>query len=93
MCAFISMLNIATPTNFSQAVLSPDWKKAMQQEYDALLANATWDLVPWPPDHNVIQTKWVYKVKQKSDGSLDRYKAHFVEKGFQQVDGVDFAET
>ncbi|KAF5450323.1 hypothetical protein F2P56_030684 [Juglans regia] len=67
--------------------------EVMQQEYDALLANATWDLVPRPSNHNVIRTKWVYKVKQKLGGSLDLYKARLVVKGFQQIDGVDFTET
>lgn len=65
----------------------------MQQEYDALIANDTWDLFPHPLDHTIISTKWVNKIKQKVDGSVDHYKARLVAKGYQQIDGVDFTET
>jgi hypothetical protein len=46
------------------------------EEYEALLSNGTWDLVPWPPGANVVTDKWIFKHKLKADGSLDRYKAH-----------------
>ena len=62
----------------------------MQEEFDALIGNGTWDLVPRPTDQNIIRTKWVYKIKQKVDGRIDCYKARLVARGFQQVDGVDF---
>ena len=53
----------------------------MQQEYDALLKNKTWHLVPPQRDRNLIDCKWVYKVKRKADGTIDRYKARLVAKG------------
>jgi hypothetical protein len=62
-------------------------------EFDALLANKTWSLVPRPPNQNVIHNKWVYKLKQCADGTIDQYKARLVAKGFDQVCGVDFSET
>lgn len=65
----------------------------MQQEYDVLIANYTWDLVPRPPDYTIICTEWVYKIKQKVVGSVDHYKARLVAKAFQKIDGVDFTET
>jgi len=63
------------------------------QEYDALLMNHTWDLVPRPPQSNVVSGKWVFKHKFKTDGTLERYKARWVLRGFTQRPGIDFDET
>jgi hypothetical protein len=52
-----------------------------------------WDLVPLPPSVRPITCKWVYKVKTRSDGSLERYKACLVTHGFEQVHGHDYDET
>lgn len=65
----------------------------MDQEYAALLQNNTWDLCPCPLDEHIIDTKWVYKMKQKEDGNLDRCKARLVAKGFEQVYDIDYSET
>jgi hypothetical protein len=65
----------------------------MNQEYDALLTNNTWTLCPLPANRHLIQNKWVYKVKQKADGSIVHYKAHLVAKGFDQWCGIDYTET
>ncbi|XP_051229214.1 uncharacterized mitochondrial protein AtMg00810-like [Lolium perenne] len=65
----------------------------MQEEYDALQRNRTWELVPRPPRANVITGKWVFKHKLGSDGTLERYKARWVMRGFRQRAGVDFTDT
>ena len=65
----------------------------MQNEYDALLKNKTWHLVPSQKGLNIIGCKWVYKIKRKADGSLDRYKARLVAKGFKQRHGLDYEDT
>jgi hypothetical protein len=65
----------------------------MTEEYRALLDNDTWDLVPLPRNANIVSGKWVFCHKLKPDGSLDRYKAHWVLRGFFQEQGVDFDET
>ena len=65
----------------------------MNDEYDALLKNATWRLVPPPVGHNIVGSKWIYKIKQKPDGTVDRYKARLVAQGFSQRYGVDYADT
>ena len=65
----------------------------MTAEYNALLTNNTWSLCPRPRHKQVVRNKWVFKIKQRSDGSIDRYKARLVAKGFDQVDGIDFTET
>jgi hypothetical protein len=65
----------------------------MEQEYHALLRNETWTLVPQPPRVNVIDSKWVFKVKKHSDGSIERYKARLVARGFRQRYGLDYEDT
>jgi hypothetical protein len=81
------------PTCYSQAITSVEWRQAIGHEIDALLANKIWSLVPRPTHQKVIRNKWVYKLKQRADGTIDRYKAHLVAKGFDQVCGVDFSKT
>ena len=53
----------------------------MQEEYDALIENHTWDLVPRPPNANVIRFLWIFRLKTNSDGSFERYKAWLVGEG------------
>ena len=65
----------------------------MDEEMAALYGNETWDLVPLTKDKNTIGCKWVYKVKQNSDGSISRYKARLVAKGYAQTHGIDYEET
>ena len=72
---------------------NPLWKQAMNDEFQALLRNQTWSLVPPSSVQSVVQCKWVFRTKLKVDGLLDKYKARLVAKGFQQTPGVDFSET
>lgn len=65
----------------------------MTEEFNALIRNGTWVLVPPPPSKNVVGCKWVFKLKLKLDGSIDRYKARLVAKGFTQQAGLDYDET
>jgi histone deacetylase 1/2 len=71
----------------------PKWKNAMDEEYHALMKNQTWHLVPPRHGTNIIDCRWIYKVKHKADGSVDRYKARLVAKGFKQRYGLDYEET
>jgi histone deacetylase 1/2 len=65
----------------------------MEAEFSALLTNNTWDILPRPPCANVVTGKWVFKQKFKADGSLERYKARWLLRGFTQRPGIDFTET
>jgi hypothetical protein len=81
------------PSSVRTALADPYWRRAMVEEYAALLANHTWDLVPRPQGTNVVTDKWLFRHKLTSDGSLNRYKARWVLRGFTQRPGVDYNET
>ena len=65
----------------------------MRDEFDALIRNDTWSLVPCPAGVNVVTGKWIFRHKLNPDGSLARYKARWVLRGFTQQEGVDYGET
>jgi hypothetical protein len=81
------------PSSTTEAFSDSRCKAAMDEEYDGLIKNNTWHLVPSCHGQNVIDCKWVYKVKRKADGTVDRYKARLVAKGFKQQYGIDYEET
>ena len=97
---YFSNLNTITTTSISpipkdpvSAINDPNWKNAMLDEINALIDNHTWDLVPRPPNVNVIRSMWVFRHKRNSDGSFERYKARLVANGKTQQPGIDCDET
>jgi hypothetical protein len=93
--ANISILN-AEPESFEEATSSGNaeqWKQAMDEEIQSLKQNQTWTLVEPPKNQQVIDNRWVYKIKRNEDGSVQKYKARLVARGFRQVAGVDYNET
>ena len=71
----------------------PQWKAAMDREMDTLRKAGTWRTVLRPADKNVVDSKWVYRTKYKVDGTVEKYKARVVARGFTQVYRVDYMET
>ena len=81
------------PRNPLDALRDPNWKLAMLDEFNALIKNETWELVPRPPDVNIIRSMWIFTHKEKSDGSFERHKARLVGNGKTQQVGIDCGET
>jgi hypothetical protein len=81
------------PKTYHGALKDPNWHSAMVDEYTALLSNNTWTLVDPPRNANFVTGKWIFRHKLKSDGSLERYKARWVLRGFTQREGIDLDET
>nr|KYP54918.1 Retrovirus-related Pol polyprotein from transposon TNT 1-94 [Cajanus cajan] len=89
----LSLSTHEEPKFYHQAVKSQEWVVAMKAEIDALTANNTWTIVDLTSGKHPIGCKWVYKIKYRSDGSVERYKARLVAKGFTQTEGLDYFET
>ncbi|MCO5576804.1 hypothetical protein L7F22_030624 [Adiantum nelumboides] len=69
------------------------WRQAMDSEYQSLMANGTWQLVPAPPNQKLVTCKWLLRKIFHADGSVSRYKARLVACGFTQIPGMDYSET
>ncbi|KAE8877447.1 hypothetical protein PF005_g6499 [Phytophthora fragariae] len=84
------------PLNYREAHQSPEakqWTKAELEELQALIANATWTLIKCEPAMTKLHSKWVYKKKRDSNGSVQRYKARLVACGNEQILGVNYTLT
>ncbi|XP_057720117.1 uncharacterized mitochondrial protein AtMg00820-like [Arachis stenosperma] len=90
------MVNLAStsldtlPKSVSEALATPHWRRAMEEEYSALIKNGTWHLVDLPQHSEPIGCKWVFRIKKHPDGTIYKYKARLVAKGFHQRQGIDY---
>ncbi|KAL5556778.1 hypothetical protein UlMin_039014 [Ulmus minor] len=80
-------------TNYKLEPRSHPCYWAMSDEYNALITNTTWSLVPSSPTQNIVGCKWVFRIKTNPNGTVARYKACLVAKGFHQCPGIDFTQT
>jgi len=81
------------PSNIHEALTDHKWTQAIKEEMEALLKNETWTLVHLPKGKKTVGCKWVFSIKHKADGSIDRYKARLEAKGYTQTYGIDYQVT
>ncbi|KAL0461990.1 UNVERIFIED_CONTAM: Retrovirus-related Pol polyprotein from transposon TNT 1-94 [Sesamum latifolium] len=89
---FAALSTVNEPNHYLQTKGKPEWENAMREELNALEKNNNWDIVDLPKGKKAIGCKWVFKVKLKSDGTVDRYKARLVAKGYNQIEGIDYVD-
>lgn len=63
------------------------------EEYQSIIKNDVWDIVPRPAKKSVVTSKWIYEIKYVTNGSIDKFKGRFVARGFSQKEGIDYTET
>ena len=90
---YTTLATLHEPHTYPEASTDPLWQIAMKNELDALSKNHTWDLVILPLGKFVVGCKWIYKIKTRFDGSIERYKTRLVAKGFTQEYEIDYEET
>ena len=84
------------PRTYRQSQSLPDaakWTEAAEDELKAHAENGTWEIVKLPAGKKAIGSRWFMKIKRLADGSIDRYRARLVAKGYSQRPGFDFLET
>lgn len=81
------------PSSVEEASKQQVWKDEMDEEYQSIIKNDVWDIVPRPEGKSVVSSKWLYKIKHAADESIEKYKARFVARRFSQKEGTDYEET
>ncbi|KAL8092455.1 hypothetical protein AgCh_034658 [Apium graveolens] len=92
-CLYQNLLSKEEPKKLEDALKDEDWVMAMQEELNEFERNEVWKLVPRPKNRSIVGTKWVFRNKTDSDGTIIRNKARFVVKGYSQQEGIDYDET
>ncbi|GKA73993.1 ribonuclease H-like domain-containing protein [Tanacetum coccineum] len=81
------------PRSYLHALCDPHWHKVIVDEYNALISNETWALMPRPTNVNVVRSMWLFRHKYNAGGSLSKYKSRLVTNGRSQQQGIDCEET
>ena len=81
------------PICFEEATKKEEWMDAMLEEYQSIIKNDVWDVVPRPRENSVVSSKWIFKKKHSTDGSIDKYKEIIVAQCFSLKEGIDYEET
>jgi len=70
------------PSSFDEVDKLQVWKDAMMEEYQSIMKNDVWEIVPRSKGKSVVTSKWIYKIKHAAKGNIEKYKARFVARGF-----------
>ena len=84
---------VIDPSSFQEEVQELTWVDAMVEEYDSIVRNSAWEILPRPVDKLVVGSIWIYTVKKFVDESLEKYKAIFVAWGFSHIEGIYYEEN
>eukprot|EP00253_Pinus_taeda_P032091 PITA_32091 len=87
------VVQVGEPSSFQEIVQHQVCVDALVEEYNSIMVNDVWEVVPRPQDKPVVGLRWIYKAKYVVDGSVEKYKAKFVAKGHAQKEGIDHEET
>ena len=93
---FMTYMLKGEPQTYKEVVNSTEglmWKEAIKSQIESILHNHTWELVNLPPGCKPLSFKWVFKRKRKVNGSIDKYKARLVIKGYKKTEGLDYFDT
>jgi hypothetical protein len=80
-------------TLFEEVIKKKEWIDAMTEEYESIINNDVWEVVPRPKNKDVVSSKWIYKIKHPVEKTIEKHKARFVTRGFSQKEGIDYEET
>jgi hypothetical protein len=81
------------PTCFEEAIQKKEWADSMTEEYQSIIKNDVWEIVPRLNSKDVVSSRWLFKIKRVVHGSIEKYKARFLVRGFSQKEGIDYEET
>jgi hypothetical protein len=81
------------PTCFEEAIQKKEWVDAMKKEYQSIIKNDVWEIVPRPKRKDVVSSKSLFKIKHAADRSIEKYKARFIARGVSKKKGIDYEET
>ena len=66
------------PNFFEEAIKKKEWADGMVEEYQSIMKNDVWEILPISNDNSVAFSKWIFKTKHSAYGSREKYKAIFV---------------
>jgi hypothetical protein len=79
------------PTFFEESIQKKEWTDSMIEEYQSIIKNDVWEIVPRTKSKDVVSSKWFFKIKHATDGRIEKYKERFVTHGFYQKEGIDLS--
>ena len=91
--ALMSNLVDEEPTCFEVASKKKEWMKAMIEEYQSIIKNDFWDVIPIPNEKSIVCSKQIFMTKHSADGSIEKFKAKFFSQDFSQKERIDYEEN